>query len=513
MNALYFLDQSSDAPAQLAISASTNRTHRLFLLHLSDYSMLELKGARAKISQVFATGNSVYAAGGKSILAWPRTGGKAAALFQCDHNSQLVGLHNSILVIKQSDKMLSAIDRHNGEERWQHPLITYSMVCMRQNRLAIDYRGELLILDSERGDLIQKTTCAPFVSNIALNHRADRLSLSGHGHRINHWSLDNAEITPANNPDGEIKQLYIIDSERWVSAHNDQILFWNKHHHQPYKTIYPSSISFNTFVIDDEREQLWVAGSKLQCYCLNSGKLLSNFVNHYPTPCRVLRIIDDRRLLFVSEGGRRNLGHLLVVSRDNGEVLHRERIEMMFFDAVREGNNFYLSAKSGPQYRFDVSDYSYTRVTDYASRLSHGGLYINHNPIRTATPLHQVYIEYGAEPDLPESQNRCCIFTATDVNNDRLMIPQLRFDDLITCAHIFADDKRAVLAMRKKEKTSPSQPQYLQVVELESAAVTARLTLDIEGINDAYIDLLYPVNENEVFVGYNNGIILLVRFK
>ena len=511
INSVHFLAASEHAPAQLAISASTNRTHRLYLLGLEKGTLTEFKGARAQVGKVVNDSEYVYAGSGKSILSWPRKGGKANTVYKSENDCELVNKYNKTCVFSNGSKHLAAIDLETGKELWQQERLPHSALAMNQDRIALYAYREVRLIDSESGEILKKAECKFSCRTITLSQSNHRASMSNFSYVLHHWPLEQGDITENTNPSRSIEHCQLLDNGDWVTLQEGQLFFWNNGQNSPVKII-SSYCSKDTFFVDEQAQKVWLADEHIHCYCLKSGALLHKVPGYFNSDCRVIFPIDEERLLFISEGGRRRYGHLMVIESSTGSVLHDTKVDRAFYNGVyREDNRIYLASRGGERCVFDCESYAYAQLTDYEVNLSHG-LYASHFPIQALTPKHTRMVEYGAGKGIPESDKHPCFLMVTDVDSGKEVLPRHCFSDDISVAKILPCEKRIIMAMSPSKEAEKSRAPYLQLFDIESRESSAPLVLDIEGTETARIDFLKPLNNQEALVGFNNGTNVLVGF-
>lgn len=266
----------------------------------------------------------------------------------------------------------------------------------------------------------------------------------------------------------------------------------------------------DAFDVDFEQQQLWASRWKINCFCLKTGKWLRQLNNFFEGSCCLFRVIDQQRLLFISDREYRSYGRLIILDRQTGEQLHYEKVYSTFIDAVRLDDHFILQSKAGDRYRLDLNSYELTFLSGYHVRFSHG-FYPSH-PVRSFSPIHPNTLEFGAQNGIPERQKRCCLLAVSDRRNEQDLISEMAFDDPISQAAFTADEKNVVTAHQPTDQDyKQTGLHYLQVVDIEQADIIKRIEIGSPGIYGHELDFMQVLpNNQEVLVGFSNGILLLV---
>jgi outer membrane protein assembly factor BamB len=508
----------NESGQQLAIYASVNRTHRLYLLELYLYSepanskLIELKGARGELFNVCWAKDKLYAATNKSVLSWPQSGGKAQTVFKSTRDCVLIGHHDNTLIVSQKSHQLLALDDDTYQPNWQHNLTGYTTPLLHQGKVIFRYRGDTLAAAVIDGKIVSSAPCHIVCNHFTINHIGTRVSISSHGYRLLHWDLTDNQYQNSTTPDHSVEQIIMAeDGNSWITAQYDQVLFWQKDQSQPQQVIRPKATSVAAFDVDFEQQQLWVSSWEVDCFCLKTGKWLRQLNNFFEGGCSIFRVIDQQRLLFISESQRRSYGRLIILDRQTGEQLHYEKVGSTFIDAVRLDDHFILQSKAGNRYRLDLNSYELTFFSGYTVCFSHD-LYPSHHPVRSFSPIHPKTLEFGAPKNIPESQKRCCLLAVSDRQNEQDLIPEMAFDDPISQAAFTADEKHVVTAHQPRDKDyKQTGLHYLQVVDIEQANIIKRIEIGSPGIYGHKLDFMQVLpNNQEVLVGFRNGILLIV---
>lgn len=505
---LYFLCNSIDSTTQLAVSASLDKTHRVVLIDIENGDVKELKGPRSEVSSILSDDQFLYASSGKKIFRWSRSGGRATTLYTAKGDCSLLNINDNNISFHNGTNALSCIQSDNGHMVWNYEKTAWSQVFSNQNKIVLKLGYDLLLIDAKTGELLNKSKCYDAIGNIALTTGGNKATISPFlGNTLCHWPLESNTIDDNFNPCYSIEHFQTLEDGSWATLQNGRLFLWCMDSNEPNLLITPERASPKTFYIDEAEKNIWIGDERIDCYCLLSGELLYSLEGLFKPNCSILLPLDKELLLIITQGSRRNKGHLFVVKKLTGELVFHERIVPLFNNATKEGDSVYLSARDGSRYLLSINDYTLTNLSSYETTLTHGFMCM-HDPINALTAKHTKFIEYGSKHDSSGTNDRACYIHYKDIETGSHY--EYYFNDEIYIASILPCEERAVVAMKVNEKAEIHQ--YILVMEIATGAVCAMINLNIEPSYKSKVDFLKPINENLVLVGFKNGVSAIVKY-